>query len=112
MKTTNRIIIIGFGSIGQALLPLLAENFNAEIIIFDKETDRLRLDIAKEFSATLTNKSIDQNNYTEILSPPSRQQQLSFEPGSISVEYSPNRSMPKLRYALFGYMHRALGLRQ
>jgi homospermidine synthase len=69
MKTTNRIIIIGFGSIGQALLPLLAENFNAEIIIFDKETDRLRLDIAKEFSATLTNKSIDQNNYTEILSP-------------------------------------------
>jgi homospermidine synthase len=69
MKTTNRIIIIGFGSIGQALLPLLAENFNAEIIIFDKETDRLRLDIAKEFSATLTNKSIDQNNHTEILSP-------------------------------------------
>lgn len=69
MKTTQRIIIIGFGSIGQALLPLLTEKFNAEIIIFDKETDRIRRDIAQEFSATLINKAIDQNNYTDILSP-------------------------------------------
>jgi homospermidine synthase len=39
MKKIDRIIIIGFGSIAQALLPLLSENYNSEIIIFDKEID-------------------------------------------------------------------------
>lgn len=38
MTHTKRIIIVGFGSIAQALLPLLAENYSAEIIIFDKVT--------------------------------------------------------------------------
>ncbi|VVO96407.1 Homospermidine synthase [Pseudomonas fluorescens] len=69
MRLTNRIIIVGFGSIAQALLPLLVENYNAEIIIFDKEADKPRQDIAKEFFATLNRKFIMSDNFSDILSP-------------------------------------------
>ena len=69
MKLINNIIIVGFGSIGQALLPLLVENYNAKIIIFDKETDKDRQDIAKEFSAVLKRKLITDDNFCEVLSP-------------------------------------------
>ncbi|VVP36938.1 Homospermidine synthase [Pseudomonas fluorescens] len=69
MRLTNRIIIVGFGSIAQALLPLLVENYNAEIIIFDKEADKPRQDIAKEFFATLNRKFITSYNFSDILSP-------------------------------------------
>ena len=69
MRLTNRIIIVGFGSIAQALLPLLVENYNAEIIIFDKEADKPRQDIAKEFFATLNRKFITSDNFSDILSP-------------------------------------------
>lgn len=57
MKIIDRIIVVGFGSIAQALLPLLVENFDAEIIIFDKETDKERVNIAIEFSAKLKKNS-------------------------------------------------------
>ncbi|MGJ7515923.1 saccharopine dehydrogenase C-terminal domain-containing protein [Pseudomonas baetica] len=69
MKNIDRIIVIGFGSIAQALLPLLIENFEAKIIIFDKDTDKTRTDIAKEFSAQLNKELITHKNYREILSP-------------------------------------------
>ena len=69
MKKIDRIIIVGFGSIAQALLPLLSENYNSEIIIFDKEIDATRKNIASEYSATLNKKLITQNNFHSVLSP-------------------------------------------
>ncbi|MDZ5433723.1 saccharopine dehydrogenase C-terminal domain-containing protein [Pseudomonas fluorescens] len=69
MRHTDRIIIVGFGSIAQALLPLLTTNYNAEIIIFDKEIDQTRKDIAKEYSVILYRKFISEENFREILSP-------------------------------------------
>lgn len=69
MKKIDRIIIIGFGSIAQALLPLLSENYNSEIIIFDKEIDTTRKNIASEYSAILNKKLITPNNFQGILSP-------------------------------------------
>jgi homospermidine synthase len=69
MKKIDRIIIIGFGSIAQALLPLLSENYNSEIIIFDKEIDTTRKNIASEYSATLNKKLITKNNFRGVLSP-------------------------------------------
>lgn len=69
MRSTNRIIIVGFGSIAQALLPLLKENYDAEIIIFDKETDETRIDIAKEYGALLHKNLITPNNYNNVLAP-------------------------------------------
>ncbi|SEM33791.1 Saccharopine dehydrogenase NADP binding domain-containing protein [Pseudomonas sp. ok272] len=69
MSPINNIIIVGFGSIAQALLPLLIEHYNANITIFDKEVDKTRQDIATEFSATLHKKHITNNNFIEVLSP-------------------------------------------
>jgi homospermidine synthase len=69
MKTINNIVIVGFGSIAQALLPLLTENYSANIIIFDKETNDIQKSIAKEFSITLKRKLITSDNFCEILTP-------------------------------------------
>ncbi|MEJ5058650.1 MULTISPECIES: saccharopine dehydrogenase C-terminal domain-containing protein [unclassified Pseudomonas] len=69
MKKIDRIIIVGFGSIAQALLPLLSEHYKSEIIIFDKEADTPRQKIANEYSATLTKKLITPKNLDRTLSP-------------------------------------------
>ena len=69
MKKIDRIIIVGFGSIAQALLPLLSENYDSEIIIFDKEIDATRKNIASEYSAILNKNLITPNNFHSILSP-------------------------------------------
>lgn len=69
MKPIDNIIIIGFGSIAQALLPLLVANYTAKIIIFDKEMDETRQHIANEFSADLSQEFITEDNFSEIISP-------------------------------------------
>lgn len=69
MRHTDRIVIVGFGSIAQALLPLLVKHYDAEIIIFDTESDESRRDIAQEYSASLIKKFISEENFREILSP-------------------------------------------
>lgn len=69
MKKIDRIIIVGFGSIAQALLPLLSKHYNSEIIIFDKETDTTRQNIAKEYCATLNKQLITQQNLHMVLTP-------------------------------------------
>lgn len=69
MRHTDRIVIVGFGSIAQALLPLLAKHYDAEIIIFDKVVDEWRNNIAKAYSASLKRKFISEGNFRETLSP-------------------------------------------
>lgn len=69
MKTISRIVIVGFGSIAQALLPLINERFQVDIVIFDKDVDVSRQAIAQEYSATLIKKLITPHNFAEVISP-------------------------------------------
>lgn len=69
MKTINRIVIVGFGSIAQALLPLLVERYQGDIVIFDKEVDVSRQAIAQEYSASLIKKLITPHNFVSVISP-------------------------------------------
>ncbi|PTT28656.1 saccharopine dehydrogenase C-terminal domain-containing protein [Pseudomonas sp. HMWF021] len=69
MKKINRIVIVGFGSIAQALMPLLAERYNADVVIFDKEVDAARTCIADEFSARLIKRTVTVHNYREVIAP-------------------------------------------
>ncbi|WP_133128482.1 homospermidine synthase [Legionella nagasakiensis] len=64
----NRILIIGFGSIGQALLPLIFDHFDVypeQITILAK--DDWGLSIAQEFGISLQLKTITEENYHDIL---------------------------------------------
>ncbi|MGE1172685.1 saccharopine dehydrogenase C-terminal domain-containing protein [Pseudomonas sp. BW7P1] len=67
MKKINRIVIVGFGSIAQALMPLLVTRYDAEIIVFDKTVDEVRQSIADEYSACLIRKLITPRNFKEVI---------------------------------------------
>lgn len=67
MFKVDNIVIVGFGSIAQALLPLLVESYDAKITIFDKEVDKKRKEIALEYSAHLIEALITVQNYESIL---------------------------------------------
>jgi homospermidine synthase len=66
----NNIVIIGFGSIGQAILPLLQQHFpSGEIIIIESNPTENYAKISKEFSTTLIREHVNINNYCSILTP-------------------------------------------
>ncbi|WP_043274233.1 saccharopine dehydrogenase NADP-binding domain-containing protein [Pseudomonas sp. CHM02] len=66
----NHIIIIGFGSIAQGLLPLLSKHYNgATITIFEKSPQKTHFLIASEFLANLESFPITSENFDRILSP-------------------------------------------
>ncbi|AMQ83557.1 saccharopine dehydrogenase C-terminal domain-containing protein [Pseudomonas glycinae] len=67
MKKIDRIVIVGFGSIAQALMPLLVARYDAEFVIFDKEVDVDRQLVADEYSACLIRKMITPRNFKEVL---------------------------------------------
>lgn len=69
MKIIKHIIIIGFGSIAQGLLPLLSTHYpRAKVTIFEKQINETLIDITKEFSATLEEAYITNENFKYILS--------------------------------------------
>lgn len=69
MKITH-IIIIGFGSIAQGLLPLLSKHYKGiNTTIFERNIDQRRRIIATEFSATLVEETITADNFIHKLSP-------------------------------------------
>jgi homospermidine synthase len=67
-KFENKILIIGFGTIGQAILPLIFQHIAispSQITILTKNTDGAA--IAKEFGVNLEIASLDKENYASIL---------------------------------------------
>ncbi|RMP28820.1 Homospermidine synthase [Pseudomonas coronafaciens pv. atropurpurea] len=58
MKTIDNIVIVGFGSIAQALIPLLVERYECKITIFEKDIDSEKEKIASEFKAIIVNRTI------------------------------------------------------
>ncbi len=67
---TGKILILGFGNIGQALIPLLKEHFPAwDLLVIEKEIGSERESIARELGVRLLAHRIVKDNYLAILSP-------------------------------------------
>ncbi len=65
----NKILILGFGSIGQAILPLLFQYFNlapSQIHVLSKH--HLGEDVAKNYNVSFKEIAVTENNYQELLS--------------------------------------------
>ncbi|KTD43061.1 saccharopine dehydrogenase C-terminal domain-containing protein [Legionella parisiensis] len=65
----NKILILGFGSIGQAILPLLFQYFKldpSQIHIISKHT--LGADVANHYNISFKESAVKENNYQELLS--------------------------------------------
>jgi len=65
----NKILILGFGSIGQAVLPLLIQSLKlqaSQIHILTKQT--LGAEVAKEYGVVFEEMAVTENNYQERLS--------------------------------------------
>lgn len=64
----SKIVIIGFGNIAQALLPLLRKQYAGPIIIIEKSVDIDRIAIARKFDADLRECEVTQNNALTVIS--------------------------------------------
>ncbi|MGN2434188.1 saccharopine dehydrogenase C-terminal domain-containing protein [Pseudomonas syringae] len=69
MNGIENIVIVGFGSIAQALMPLLVERYSVKITIFEKDVDATRKNIAGEYGASLIQKMITPKNFEHTLAP-------------------------------------------
>jgi homospermidine synthase len=67
---SHKIVIIGFGSIGQAVIPLLQKHFgNYAIWVIDKSLDPLRQAVIGQYHLSWLETRVSQENYREIVSP-------------------------------------------
>ncbi|WP_460135133.1 saccharopine dehydrogenase NADP-binding domain-containing protein [Pseudomonas sp. S1_E04] len=69
MKVIEHVVIVGFGSIAQALMPLLVNRYECTITIFEKDVDLNKRKIAEKFNASITRKTITPNNFEATLAP-------------------------------------------
>jgi homospermidine synthase len=66
----KKIVILGFGNIGQALVPLLKEHFPGwALLVIEREITSDRESIARELGVRLVALGIVKDNYRNILSP-------------------------------------------
>ncbi|KTC93773.1 homospermidine synthase [Legionella drozanskii] len=68
MKFKNKVAILGFGSIGQAILPLLFKHLglsSSQVLILTKTTDGRP--IAEKFGLNIQQVTVTEENYFEIL---------------------------------------------
>lgn len=69
-RITGPIVMIGFGSIGKGMLPLIERHFefdkNRFVVIDPSDRDRSMLDVR---GITLVNEALTRDNYREILKP-------------------------------------------
>ncbi len=65
----KKIILLGFGNIGQALSSLIFKEFkSSQVIVFDREISKERLAICKQYGFQFFHQEIKENNFKEILS--------------------------------------------
>ena len=70
LRLPSKIVIVGFGNIGQAVIPLLRTEFrSAAIIAIDCCVDARRIEIAHECGIELIQHEIRAGNYAAILGP-------------------------------------------
>lgn len=66
----KRIVIVGFGNLGQAILPLLKKEFPAHVIVaFDRDVSSERLAVACAAGIEFHHTGIDEHNYRALLGP-------------------------------------------
>jgi homospermidine synthase len=66
----NRIVIVGFGNIGQAVIPLLQDQFpDRPITAIDCTIDARRIEIAAARNIELVEQRVDADNFADILAP-------------------------------------------
>lgn len=64
----SNIVIVGFGTIGQAILPFLRQKFPFfSIVALDQECDALQRQIAEEYAVNLIQVTVTSNNASELL---------------------------------------------
>jgi len=69
MLHVSDVVIVGFGNIGQALLPLLVQYYKVPVTIFEKDVTDDRVLIAQEFSSEIIRCEVTEENYCNQLSP-------------------------------------------
>jgi len=71
MKTmSNRIVMVGFGNIGQAILPLLSTHFpEYHVHIFEANIGKSQRDLCRRYNARLTEQRITKDNHGVVLQP-------------------------------------------
>ncbi len=66
----KRIVIVGFGNLGQAILPLLKKELTGwPIVVFERDCDAARTRIAEEMGVSLHQVTIGEQNYQAQLGP-------------------------------------------
>jgi homospermidine synthase len=66
----TKIVILGFGNIGQALIPLLQQHFPAwDLLVIERSIDPNRESVARELGIRLIGQRIVKDNYRDVLSP-------------------------------------------
>src|SRR3990167_9549594 len=68
LKFTNKILMVGFGSIGQAVLPLIFRHLEitpSQVKILSKKEDGM--DIAKEYGVHFFTTELTKDNYWNIV---------------------------------------------
>ncbi|WP_296248032.1 saccharopine dehydrogenase NADP-binding domain-containing protein [Pseudomonas sp. UBA4194] len=68
MKLIEHIVIVGFGSIAQALLPLLRRQYTCDITILEKIVDARQEALAVEYSVNVIEVALTADNFEAILS--------------------------------------------
>ncbi|MBB1633324.1 saccharopine dehydrogenase C-terminal domain-containing protein [Cupriavidus sp. UME77] len=69
-KRIEHIVIVGFGCIGQAILPLLARAHpEAAVTVVDRAMDAHRLALARQYRVTPLHATVAPDNFARVLSP-------------------------------------------
>ena len=69
-KRIEQIVIVGFGCIGQAILPLLAHAYpEAAVTVVDRAMDAHRLSLASQYRAAPVHATVTPGSHTRLLGP-------------------------------------------
>ncbi|WP_322094351.1 saccharopine dehydrogenase NADP-binding domain-containing protein [Paraburkholderia bannensis] len=70
MSGTDQIVMVGFGNIGQAVVPLLRTHFpHRHIVAIEQHADAVRVMRAREMGVKLLQCRVDAGNYEAVLTP-------------------------------------------
>lgn len=67
MNTIKRAVLVGFGNIGQGLIPFLADEEGVQLVIFDGRVNLSKRAFAEQHGAKLVEQNITNSNYRDLL---------------------------------------------
>ena len=106
---SGRLVIVGFGSIGQGVLPLLLRHIDMrpdQIVVITAE---LRgHEVAEEYGVRFVETALTRENYRAVLDPLARRRRFPAQRVGRRVERRADRAVPGQGRALSRYLHRAV----